>query len=94
MNGFKPVWLRWEVIFDVSDKESRLQELEQETSVDGFWDNNEKAQELLKERSSLNREIEEIGKLNQAAQDLLALLLPLAQYPARLPLVRRRGRSW
>ncbi len=47
--GFKPS----EVIFDLDPKIARLQQIEQETLKPDFWNDNENAQKILKERTSI-----------------------------------------
>jgi len=47
--GFKP----FEVIFDLDPKIARLQQIEQETLKPDFWNDNENAQKILKERTSI-----------------------------------------
>jgi len=51
---FKP----FEVIFDVESKIARLEELEKETLKPNFWDDNETAQKVLKERTALKAEVD------------------------------------
>ncbi|HLB05728.1 MAG TPA: PCRF domain-containing protein, partial [Thermodesulfobacteriota bacterium] len=46
-------------IFDIDTKEQRLMELESIISRPDFWDDNEAAQRLLKEQSSLQLAIDE-----------------------------------
>ena len=48
-----------ETIFDLSQKRSRLEEIEQIVTKPGFWDEQESAQSVLKEQASLKNSIEE-----------------------------------
>jgi len=41
-------------VFDLAEKSKSLEELEHQIAEPGFWDDNEKAQKVLKERTSLN----------------------------------------
>jgi peptide chain release factor 2 len=53
MPKFRP----FEVIFDLEAKTARLQEIEQEILKPNFWDDNESAQKLLKERTALKSDL-------------------------------------
>ena len=54
MQKFKP----FEVIFDLDAKLTRLAEIEQETLKPNFWNDNENAQRILKERTALKSEVD------------------------------------
>ena len=60
-------------IFDVDNKKNRLLELDSLSSRDGFWDDTQKAQTVLKEAKELKRTTEAWARLNQDAEDLLTL---------------------
>ncbi len=51
---FKP----FEVIFDLDAKIARLQQVEQETLKPDFWNDNENAQKILKERTALKSAVD------------------------------------
>ena len=56
-------------IFDVSGKEARAAELEEQTLANEFWQDQEKAQAVLKERATLLGSIQEWKKHDRAAAD-------------------------
>jgi len=68
-----------EVIFDLDSKLARLQEIEREILKPDFWDDNEKAQKILKERTALKAtldfwqnlkgEVEEVRGYFELAQE-------------------------
>lgn len=60
-------------IFDIDAKERRLFELESIISSPDFWDDNEAAQRLLKEQSSLQQAIEEWKRCRSSLDDAKAL---------------------
>ncbi len=66
--------MRWEVIFDLSTKESRLAELEEEVSAPDFWDDNERALAISRERSDLADQVERVAQLQTSISDLDVLL--------------------
>ena len=61
-------------IFDVSGKEARAAELEEKTLANEFWQDQENAQAVLKERATLLGSIQEWKKQEQAAADALVFL--------------------
>lgn len=65
---------RWEVIFDLATKEARLAELEEEVSAPEFWDDNERALSITKERSDLATQLERVSSLATSIDDLDVLL--------------------
>ncbi|MFO7889459.1 MAG: peptide chain release factor 2 [bacterium] len=65
-------------IFDGSNKKKRINELEKKTTDPGFWDDNEKAQTVLKELNDLKEWINNWEELNSKNNDLL-VLFDLAQ---------------
>ncbi|HEU4369181.1 MAG TPA: peptide chain release factor 2 [Methylomirabilota bacterium] len=64
--------------FDLPGKESRLAKLDAEMASPAFWDDNRRAQELIRERAELARMVGRVGELTTQASDL-AVLLELAQ---------------
>jgi peptide chain release factor 2 len=58
---------------NVEEGLKRVQELEARMSQEGFWDSNERAQEVIAEAKRLKREIEPVRDLARALQDLLEL---------------------
>ena len=61
-------------IFDIPDKEARAAALEEQTLADGFWQDQEKAQAILKERASLLDTVTGWKKQTQAVSDALIFL--------------------
>jgi peptide chain release factor 2 len=61
-------------IFDVAAKEKRLAELEAEMGSPTFWDDNRRAQELIRERSDLSRLTGTVGDLARRAEDVSVLI--------------------
>jgi peptide chain release factor 2 len=71
-------WTSCGGIFDLPGKETRLAALDTEMAAPAFWDDNRRAQELIRERAELARTVGRIGELATQASDL-AVLLELAQ---------------
>ena len=63
-----------EVIFDIEDDQKRLQEIEQQITKEGFWDNPEENKSILKKRSSLSNRIEKYSKLANDLEENQILL--------------------
>jgi peptide chain release factor 2 len=61
-------------IFDIPGKEARLTALDAEMGAPAFWDDNRKAQELIRERTELSRTVSRTQELTTKAQDLEVLL--------------------
>ena len=59
-----------EVSLDVPKKKKRIVILESESSVEGFWDDNEKARVVMQELGDLKKEIEKIESLSKQIKDL------------------------
>ena len=64
---------RWEVFFDLASKKKRLEEIANEAAQPDFWNNTDKAQEVLKERSLLTTQVEGAEGLIRAVEDCGAL---------------------
>ena len=71
-------WTSCGGIFDLPGKEKRLAALDTEMAAPAFWDDNRRAQELIRERADLARTVGRVGELATQASDL-AVLLELAQ---------------
>jgi len=66
--------MRWEVIFDLPRKLTRLQELQVETARPEFWNDSENAQKVSKEQADVTAEVNKIQSLLKAIDDLDVLL--------------------
>jgi peptide chain release factor 2 len=62
-----------EVLFDVAKKEARLREIAELTAKPDFWNDNRKAQQIQKEKSRLENELNQFNTHNRAWEDLNAL---------------------
>src|SRR5690606_36313319 len=63
-----------ETLFDLPGKQSRTAEINAAMSAGGFWDNQERAQELVAELRRLNLSVKPLEELVQAQADLEALM--------------------
>ena len=61
-------------IFDIPEKEKRLGQLDTEMGAPSFWEDNRRAQELIRERTDLSRTVTRVRELAAQAQDLDVLL--------------------
>ncbi len=61
-------------LFDVSGIKAKLEEIEKETSAEGFWEDHEKAQKLLKEKKSLETKLEGFESLVSEFEDIGVLI--------------------
>ncbi len=57
-------------IFDLAEKQTRLAELEAQIAVDGFWNDNEAAKPILKEKSDIEGELETWRALEGMVEDV------------------------
>ena len=64
--------------FDVAGLRGRLDQINRTTEEDGFWDDHEKAQKLLKEKKSVESKIDEFEELKKEFEDI-GILIDLAQ---------------
>jgi len=64
--------------FDVAGLTEKLSQINKTTEEEGFWDDHEKAQKLLKEKKSIESKIEEYEKLNTEFEDI-GILIEMAQ---------------
>jgi peptide chain release factor 2 len=67
-------WTSFGGIFDIAGKEKRLAALEAEMALPAFWDDNRRAQDLIRERSDLSRYITSVSALTRQASDLTVLV--------------------
>ena len=66
-------WLSSEVIFDLDGLNSQLKELDDELARQALWEDQEKAQTKLKERSRLQGEIENWSQKEKELEEILIL---------------------
>ena len=60
----------WESVFDTPEKELRIRELEKESLREGFWNDPNKAKDILQEQSRLNDAVTNWKKLRSNVDDL------------------------
>lgn len=70
----KGVWGICEVIFDLDDKGKRIQAIEKQEGMPGFWADPQKAQELLREKAGLLRTIDSWRGLTKELEEIEILL--------------------
>src|SRR5260370_41390891 len=61
-------------IFDIPGKEQRLAALDTEMASPAFWEDNRRAQELIRERTELARTVARVGELTTRAEELGVML--------------------
>ncbi|HYE67509.1 MAG TPA: PCRF domain-containing protein, partial [Anaerovoracaceae bacterium] len=64
--------------FDVAGLTEKLGQINKTTEEEGFWDDHEKAQKLLKEKKSVESKIDEYKELNREFEDI-GVLIEMAQ---------------
>ncbi len=67
-----------ESLFDVAGIENKLEDMNVKVEVEGFWDNVEQAQKLLKEKKGLENKLEHFRGLQQELSDI-ELLIDMAE---------------
>jgi len=63
----------WVFHFDVASKETKIKELDNEIAKDGFWDDLEKSQQVLKHSKSLKAVTEKFYNIKSEYEDLYTL---------------------
>jgi len=66
--------LKWGIHFNISRKSDRIAEIEQTMDEPGFWDNAQRAQELMKELKNLKDTLDEYNKLRTQYEDVQTLI--------------------
>lgn len=61
-------------VLNIEPAKKRIAELNEQTAQDGFWDDLENSQKVLRETKSLERKIEKYKKLNDSLEDLITLI--------------------
>lgn len=74
MTGFRKEMEELADVLNIKAAQERVAALSEETAKDGFWDDLENSQNVLKEQKSLERKIEKFNKLNESLEDLITLI--------------------
>ncbi|KAF0220155.1 MAG: hypothetical protein FD174_1394 [Geobacteraceae bacterium] len=61
-------------LFDIDRKREDIRELEAKIALPGFWDNNETAQQVLKERTAMEKMVDTWDRLNRQMEDVQVLI--------------------
>lgn len=61
-------------IFDIDDAEARLEDLDRQTSMPEFWDDNTRAQKLLRDKGGLERTVRDFVALESLSEEIEALI--------------------
>src|SRR5262245_39076093 len=77
-----------ETVFDFDTKKQRLNEIERRMAEPGFWDNQERAQQVVGQLSSLRTIIKPLEDAVNSANDLSTMLELADEDPTYLPDVR------
>ncbi len=70
----KSVYLNYEVIFDIDKKKEEIEKFERQTAEEGFWNDQERAQNILKEINLRKQWVEAWEEIAQAIEDAEILL--------------------
>ncbi|MFO7907449.1 MAG: peptide chain release factor 2 [Pirellulaceae bacterium] len=73
-SGFRIGSSSCEIVFDCAGRQKRIAEIEQRMAAQDFWDNQEAAQEVVRELKSLKALLAPLEEASQSAEDLTALL--------------------
>lgn len=74
MTGYRKEMTELADVLNIKTAKERVAELAEETAREGFWDDLENSQNVLKEQKSLERKIEKYNKLNASLEDLITLI--------------------
>ena len=61
---------RWKTVFDLAAKETRLKEIENIITQEGFWDDPEQTKEILKERTAIAGQVDAWKELGANLEDI------------------------
>ncbi len=61
-------------LFDIDRKREDIQELEARIAAPGFWDDQETAQRVLKERTVMEKAVSSWDRLNRQQEDIQVLI--------------------
>jgi peptide chain release factor 2 len=67
-------WLKWGIHFDLAAKRLRIKEIEQIMEEAGFWEDADKAQDLMKELKNLKNAIADYDQLKTKFEDVQTLI--------------------
>ena len=74
MTGYRKEMEELADVLNIENAKKRVAELGDETAKEGFWDDLENSQKVLKEQKSLERKIEKFNKLNDSLEDIITLI--------------------
>ncbi|MDE6796792.1 MAG: peptide chain release factor 2, partial [Ruminococcus sp.] len=74
MTGYRKEMTELADVLNIQKAKERIAELNAETATDGFWDDLENSQKVLRETKALERKIEKFNKLNDSLEDLITLI--------------------
>ena len=74
MTGYRKEMTELADVLNIQTAKDRIAELNAETAKDGFWDDLENSQKVLRETKALERKIEKFNKLNDSLEDLITLI--------------------
>lgn len=74
MTGYRKEMTELADVLNIKGAKERVEALAAETAKDGFWDDLENSQNVLKEQKALEKKIEKYNKLNESLEDLITLI--------------------
>ena len=74
MTGYRKEMTELADVLNIKKAKERIEELNEETAKDGFWDDLENSQNVLRETKALERKIEKFNRLNESLEDLITLI--------------------
>ncbi|MBE6858105.1 MAG: peptide chain release factor 2 [Ruminococcus sp.] len=74
MTGYRKEMTELADVLNIKGAKERVEVLAAETAKDGFWDDLENSQNVLKEQKALEKKIEKYNKLNESLEDLITLI--------------------
>lgn len=80
-------------LFDLAGLKSALDELNTQSEAEGFWEDPEKAQKLMKEKKTIESKLEEYGNLSTEIEDV-EVLIELAEEAEDRSMIDEISRSY
>jgi len=74
MTGYRKEMTELADVLNIKGAKERVEVLAAETAKDGFWDDLENSQNVLKEQKALEKKIEKYNKHNESLEDLITLI--------------------